>query len=370
MFRFVSRAVERSQNKVVLHPPYAVQLEAFTLHQSLFVVDLHADALLWNRDLNRRSRLGHVDIPRLLSGNVGLQVFGVVTKMPRSHSFSRNSARSDMVTALVMAQGWPPRTWRSLFQRALYQARKLERFAAASEGKLVLVKSVQDLDALLAARAARKQLVGGFCSLEGVHALQGKVEQLDQLFETGFRMIGLTHFFDNQAGGSAHGLKKGGLTPFGREVVQRCRDLHMLIDLAHASPALLDEVLELGGGPVLVSHTGVCGTYESPRNLTDDQVRRVAAAGGVIGISMFKGALAAPRLDLTAQAMRHVANLVGVEHVGLGSDFDGVVEAPVDSSGLALLTESLLTEGFTAAEIAAIMGENALRLLRAGLPAA
>jgi membrane dipeptidase len=368
MFRFMSRFLERTQNKVTTRPPYAVQLEAFTLHQGLFVVDLHADALLWERSLLKRSNYGHVDIPRLLSGNVGLQVFGVVTKSPRVQYFKRTSGRSDLVTSLVMAQGWPSRTWRSLFQRALYQAKKLEILAAQSQGKLMLVHTVRDLDELISKRANRQEVVGGFTSLEGVHALQGKLENLDVLYDAGFRMIGLTHFFDNEAGGSAHGIHQGGLTAFGRDVVRRTQEKHMILDLAHASPKMVEDVLDMSDVPVIVSHTGVRGTYDSPRNLSDEAIRRIAGRGGVIGIAMFKGAIAEPRLDLTVQAMHYVSDLVGVDVVAFGSDFDGVVETPVDASGLALLTEAMLAEGFTTDEIKKIMGENALRVLRALLP--
>ncbi|HEX9014209.1 MAG TPA: membrane dipeptidase [Anaerolineaceae bacterium] len=368
MFRFVGHRIERSRNRVGIKPPYAVQLEAFTLHQSLFVVDLHADALLWDRDLLLRGSRGHVDVPRLLSGNVALQVFGLVTKVPNKMSFQENSERSDLLRTLSVAQGWPRRTWRSPFQRALYQTQKLQDFAERSQGKLMRVLTVQDLETLVQRKAARQEVVGGFASLEGVHALEGKIENLDALCEAGVRMIGLAHFFDNQAAGSAHGKVKGGLTPFGREIVRRSQEKGMVIDLAHSSPAAIDDVLAISTAPLVVSHTGVRGNFESPRNLSDEHVRRIAATGGVIGIAMFKGALAEPRLDLTVQAMRYTADLVGVDVVGLGSDFDGLTETPVDASGLALLTEAMLAEGFTRDEIARIMGENSLRVLRATLP--
>lgn len=368
MFRFMNRIVQRRENRVAIRPPYAVQLEAFTLHQGLFVVDLHADSLLWNRDLLVRSRLGHVDLPRLLSGNVGLQVFGVVTRAPRGQNFYRTRARSDYITALAVTQGWPRRTWTSLFQRALYQAGKLRGFAERSGGRLVLVRTARDLKDLRDRRAAHEPVVGAFASLEGVHALQGRLENLDALYDAGFRMVGLTHFFDNAAGGSAHGMRKGGLTPFGADVVRRAQARHMLIDLAHASPQMIDDVLAITTAPVIVSHGGLRGMYDTPRNLSDDQLRRIAATGGVVGIALFKGALPAPRLDLAARAMRYAADVAGTGAVALGTDFDGVVEAPVDASGLPLLTEAMLSEGFTPSEIAQILGENAYRVLKQSLP--
>ena len=279
MLRFLGRIAERAVNKVVVKPPYAVPLEAYILHQSLFVVDLHADSLLWNRNLLVRSRSGHVDLPRLISGNVGLQVFGVVTRSPLGQNFTRTNGRGDRVTALSITGGWPLRSWGNLLQRALYQAKKLERFAAQSGGKLMLVRTAADLDDLLARRARNEPVVGGFTGLEGAHALRGRLENVDRLYKAGFRMIGLTHFFDNLAAGSAHGRRKGGLTAFGRDLVRKVQSAHMLLDLAHASSQAIDEVLEIATAPVVVSHTGVCGVHDHPRNLSDAHIRRIAAAG-------------------------------------------------------------------------------------------
>ncbi len=369
MLRFLGRIAERAVNKVVVKPPYAVSLEAYTLHQGLFVVDLHADSLLWHRSLLVRSRSGHADLPRLLSGNVGLQVFGVVTRAPFGQSFTRPAGRGDRVTALAVTGGWPLRAWGSLFYRALYQANKLQRLAVQSGGRLLLVRTSADLDDLLARRARGETVLGAFLGLEGVHALRGRLKNLDRLYQAGFRMIGLAHFFDNRAAGSAHGRKKGGLTPFGRDLVQQVQANHMLLDLAHASPRAIDETLDLANGPLLVSHTGVCGVHDCPRNLSDEHVRRIAATGGVIGIGLFEGALPAARLALAARSMRYVAELAGVDAVALGSDFDGGVTVPVDASGLALLTEALLDEGFGHDDIVKIMGGNALRVIRAALPA-
>jgi microsomal dipeptidase-like Zn-dependent dipeptidase len=142
----------------------------------------------------------------------------------------------------------------------------------------------------------------------------------------------------------------------------------MALDLAHASPRVIDDVLTMTTAPVLVSHTGVQGTCEGPRNLSDDHVRRIAATGGLLGLAMFEGAVGGTSVEDTARAMRYTADLVGVEHLALGTDFDGSITAPVDASGLALLTEALMGQGFTDDEIARIMAGNALRVLCQVLP--
>jgi membrane dipeptidase len=360
--------VERDHNRVVSKSPYHIPAETMSRHERLAVVDLHADPLLWNRNLLKRYDYGHVDLPRLVEGHVALQVFGVVTKIPEATSMERNSADSDQITKLALVQAWPPRTWGSLLERALYQAAKLERFVTRSQGRLMLVRCSRDLDRLLARRQAGEAVVGALLSLEGVHALQGDLANLDLLYDAGFRMIGLAHFFDNEAAGSAHGVEKGGLTSFGRELVRRVQERHMALDLAHASSQAIEDVLEGWSGPLIVSHTGLCGTCPGPRNLSDDHVRRIAETGGVLGIAMFEETVGDTTVEDTARAIRYGADLVGADHLAVGADMDGAVTTPIDVSGMALLTEALAAQGFADGEIAQIMGGNALRVLRAVLP--
>lgn len=359
--------VDKRMNTLELRPPYTASARARALHETLFVADLHDDALLWSRDLLRRHGYGHSDLPRLLEGRTALQVFSAVTKTPRGINFERNGADTDNITPLVMAQRWPRRTWDSLFERAIYQAERLHRAAAASEGQLVIVRNTHDLQTTQTTAPAAGRLLA-LLATEGLHPLEGELANVDLLFAAGYRIAGLTHFFDNEIGGSAHGLEKGGLTPFGRAVVARLEDKRMLVDLAHASPRVIDDVLAMARRPVLVSHTGVQGTCAGPRNLSDAHIRGIAATGGVIGIAYFEGALCALTPQAIAKAARHVARLVGVQHVALGSDFDGATRTVVDSTGLPLVTQALLEEGFSESDVAAIMGGNVLRLLQATLP--
>ena len=109
------------------------------------VADLHADSLLWGRNLLHRSTTGHVDVPRLQQAHTSLQAFTVVTTIPRNLNINRNSGSSDMVQCLAVAEGWPPRTWNSPKERALYQTGRLREFEAASGGQLVVLRSRSDL---------------------------------------------------------------------------------------------------------------------------------------------------------------------------------------------------------------------------------
>lgn len=368
VFFNVPTIVDGHMNTVTHPAPYAASAPATAAHQALFVADLHDDALLWNRDLLQRYERGHVDLPRLLDGHVALQVFATVTKTPKGLNYERNGSDTDSITLLAMAQRWPTATWNSLLARALYMGEKLHRAAQDSQGRLVVVKSRQDLQAFITAWSQDSHRVAAILATEGLHPLEGKLENVDRLYDAGFRITGLTHFFDNEVGGSAHGVEKYGLTELGKSVVRRMESKGMIVDLAHASPKTIDDVLAIATKPVAVSHTGVRGTCDNQRNLTDDQLRRIAATGGVIGIGFWDTAVCGDDAKAVARAIRYAVNIAGIDHVGLGSDFDGSVKAPFDTSGEALITEALLAEGFSDDEIAKIMGGNVVRVLSAILP--
>lgn len=362
--------VDSRMNSLIQPPPYPTGAPASALHQTLWVADLHDDALLWNRDILQRYNRGHTDLPRLLDGHVALQVFATVTKTPKGLNYERNSADTDNVTLLAMAQRWPQATWSSLLERALYQSQKLHQAAQESQSRLTVIKTREDLTAFIGTWSQDHSRLAALLATEGLHPLEGKLENVDRLFGAGFRMTGLTHFFDNEVGGSAHGEAKGGLTPFGRQVVQRLEERHMLIDLAHASKPLIDDVLAMARRPVLVSHTGVAGTCPGPRNLTDDHLKRIAATGGVVGIGYWEGAVCDASLAGVVKAIRYAVDKVGVAHVALGSDFDGATRMPFDATGLPALTDALMKAGFSSTDIRAIMGGNVQRLLLQSLPSA
>jgi membrane dipeptidase len=142
----------------------------------------------------------------------------------------------------------------------------------------------------------------------------------------------------------------------------------LIIDLAHTSPRTIHDVLALTKRPVIVSHGGLRGACNNNRNLSDEEARGVARSGGVIGIGFWETAVCGTNVQAIVRSMRYAVNLVGIDHVALGSDFDGAVTVPFDSARFIELTDALLKNGFTAVEIRAIMGENALRFLLENLP--
>lgn len=360
--------VERSMNRLAQGRASPVSETARRLHDTLFIADLHDDLLLWGRDPLARSDRGHTDMPRLIDGRVALQVFSAVTKVPAGQNYQGNRADSDMIIALAILQRWPLRTWQSLAARATYQAGRLHDAAARSNGRLSIVTTRAELDRFVEGQSRDRDRVAGVLAIEGLHALDGEARNIDTLFRAGFRMMGLAHFFDNEVSGSAHGRAKGGLTPLGREVLRQMERRGIIVDLAHASPRAFADALDAATRPVVVSHTGVQGTCAGPRNLSDDQIRRVAKNGGVVGIGFWDAAVCDLGAGAIAKAIRYAVDRAGVEHVALGSDFDGATTVPFDASGLDQLTAALIDAGFTEHDVRLIMGENIVRLLGQALP--
>ncbi len=317
--------LERSQNHTLQAGPYHVSAEAEALHRTLLVADLHADSLLWGRNLLQSSNEGHIDLPRLVQGNGGIQGFTVFSTIPRNLNIDRNEDTSDLVPYIGILQGWPLKTLGSPKQVALYQAARLQKFAAQSNGGLILLRTRSDLANFLQQRKNGSHVVAALLGTEGAQPLEGNLTNLDALYIAGFRMMSPAHFTDTAIGGSAAGATRGGLTPLGREWVKQMEARGMLIDVSHASPDTLRDVTSLVTKPVVVSHTGVKGVCNNNRNLTDDQLRAVAATGGVIGVGFWEVATCGTDAVAIARAIRYTVGVVGAEHVALGSDFDGAV---------------------------------------------
>lgn len=366
-FLFGPGIIERSMNKVV---PVAAKAgpKALALHTTLAIADMHSDTLMWQRSVLDRGNRGHVDLPRLEDGHVALQVFSSVSKTPKGQNYDANGADTDNITLLAFAQLQPPRTWTSILERSLYHAAKLQRAADNSDGRLRFIKTSADLSKLLADRASGQQVTGAVFSVEGLQNLEGKLSNLDKLQAAGMRMAGLTHFFDNEVAGSMHGIGKGGLTPLGRQVVAELERRHIVVDIAHSSHKTVGEVLAMATRPVVSSHGGVQATCKVNRNLTDDEIRGVAKTGGVVGIGYWDAAVCGTAPAKVAEAIAHVRDLVGIDYVGLGSDFDGATTTGFDSSKLVLVTQALIDRGFSDADIAKVMGGNVLRVLGQVLP--
>ena len=180
-FALAPGLIEKDLNKIDGKPLPQVSARAQALHQTLTIVDLHSDSLLWSRNFLDRADRGHMDLPRLEDGHVALQVLASTTKSPKGQNYDANSGDTDNITSLVIAQLQPVRTWNSLLERSLWHATKLHRDVAASDGKLRAINTPEELTALVAARQGKPLTTGAMLSIEGLHVLEGDIANLDKL---------------------------------------------------------------------------------------------------------------------------------------------------------------------------------------------
>ena len=361
--------LDKKLNIVLNKQPYVASSQAKELYNSLeFISDLHSDVLLWDRDINQRHHHGHEDIPRMIESNMALQGFTIVNKVPKGLNFDKNAGDSDQLTIPFILQGRPISSWFSLPQRVITQSDSLSKYSRSSEGKLFVIRSKQDLQDYIIARKNNSKITAAFLGIEGAQALEGDLKNLDRVFKAGVRMIGLTHFFDNEIGGSAHGIVQGGLTDFGKDLITKMEKINVFVDLSHASPKLIDDTLAIASKPILVSHSGVKGTCDNVRNLSDDHLIKIAATGGIVGIAMFDKAICGSSAKAIAEAIMYTVNLIGAEHVALGSDFDGAVATVFDVTGLVQIVDELLQLKMSHEDIKLVMGENVKRVLLENLP--
>jgi membrane dipeptidase len=333
-----------------------------------FVADLHCDMLLWDRDFFTAHDFGHVDLPRMKKANMAFQAFTIVSKVPRNINIEQNEGNTDQIALLSFVQLRPPATWFSIKARALHQINQLHAFAAKSKGDFRVITTKNELADFVADRREDATITSGLLGLEGAHCLEDDPGNLDVFYRAGIRYIGIAHFFDNEWGGSAHGMKKHGLTDQGRALVKKMNELNITIDLAHASQATIDEVLAMTQRPVIVSHTGVKGMCNNQRNLSDQHLLEIGKRNGLIGIGLWETSVCGTDAVATAKSIRYVADLIGADKVALGSDFDGAITAHFDVTGLPLIAEALIDEGFSREQVEKIMGGNIRDFFLRNLP--
>lgn len=372
-FYYVPILIDKKNNFI---EPTTTQQQIIAIpewHKDLMVADLHADTLLWNRDLLTQASRGHVDIPRMIQGNMGLQGFSIVTQSPPSISYGTssgggNNKGKDNILWLSIFQGWPMKSWFHLSDRAFHQIDRLSD-AVRSSSHFFLIRNKSDLENYISRKTKDKNITAGWIALEGAQSLGEDLRLLETYFQAGVRMMSPAHLTDNQIGGSQQGTERYGLTELGKNWIRKMNELGMIVDLAHASEKTIDDILELSTTPPVVSHTGIKGTCENNRNLSDEYIKKIAAKGGLIGIGFWDGATCGKSVDDIVKAIVYTKNLVGIEHVALGSDWDGYVSTPFDVSKIGVLTGALVGAGLTQDEISSVMGANVFEFLLKHLPA-
>ena len=366
---FLPSWLDKQMNPVSDHLPFVVSDKARDLHKTLLIGDWHSDSALWNRNLSKTYDYGHEDIPRMQKGNIALQMFTTVTKSPSGQNYDSNETASrDNITSLAIVQGWPIKTWSSLTERAIFQAEKIRNLSLRDSKNLMLIESQSDLKQFMIKRELNPTLIGALIGTEGSHALDGDLNNIERLYNKGFRMMSLHHFFDNKLGGSLHGVTGQGLTDFGRQSIVEMLRLNIIIDVSHSSENVVKDVLDITNRPIVVSHTGFNGHCESPRNINDGLMQSIAKKGGLIGVGFWDGAVCDNTPKSVAEAIVYGIELIGVDHVALGSDFDGAITPGFDSSELVAITHELLELGLSDFQIRKVMGGNMFAFLQQNLP--
>ena len=366
---FLPSWLDKQMNPVSDHLPFVVSDKARDLHKTLLIGDWHSDSALWNRNLSKTYDYGHEDIPRMQKGNIALQMFTTVTKSPSGQNYDSNETASrDNITSLAIVQGWPIKTWSSLTERAIFQAEKIRNLSLRDSKNLMLIESQSDLKQFMIKRELNPTLIGALIGTEGSHALDGDLNNIERLYNKGFRMMSLHHFFDNKLGGSLHGITGQGLTDFGRQSIVEMLRLNIIIDVSHSSENVVKDVLDITNRPIVVSHTGFNGHCESPRNINDGLMQSIAKKGGLIGVGFWDGAVCDNTPKSVAEAIVYGIELIGVDHVALGSDFDGAITPGFDSSELVAITHELLELGLSDFQIRKVMGGNMSAFLQQNLP--
>jgi membrane dipeptidase len=249
---------------------------------------------------------------------------------------------------------------RGEWARACWQLDRLDGLCKASSGQVAIAKEAAQLD-----RNHAEGRLSAVVGIEGAHALEGKPERLEQLWERGVRFMSLTHLASNEAAGSSFpGGQRRGLTPYGRLLLERMEQLGMALDIAHASRRTIDEALEAFSGPVFCSHTGMRSATRSWRNLEDAHARELARRGGVVCVIFATVFIGGRSLDCLLRHLERALEIAGEDHVGFGSDFDGMISLPRgmgDVVGLRALLAAMLERGLPESTVRKVMGGSLRR---------
>ena len=328
-------------------------MDYHSIHKESTVVDTHCDTLkclfheftkprdsMWDlrEDMGQRSSLGHLDVPRMIEGGISCQVFAVSSERSRTPAYP-------LRTAMVMIER---------FHRECDSIPQLE--------PVISYKGIME--------AKKRGNVSGMLSIEGADVIEGRIEMLGVFHRLGVRMVGLVHSLRNQlADGVTDRRTGGGLSELGVQAVEELDRLGMIIDVSHLNDEGFWDVLEITRNPVIASHSNSRAVCGHPRNMTDEMIEELAGNGGVMGMN-FAPSFVHPveaTLGGVVDHIDHIVKLVGPDHVGLGSDFDGIPFTPKgleDASRMPDITRELVKRGYGKEDIVKVLGGNHLRLIK------
>ncbi len=363
------------------------------LHRDAIVIDTHNDVIstVSMRGMNIDHDLApqtHSDTKRFLKSGIDVQVFAIFS----DERFGKDTA----------------------FKYANIEIDSLEAIVARNSGRMMMIHSPADLDA-----AIREKKFGCMMGLEGGHMIEDKIENLDKLFNRGIRYMTLTWNNSTSWASSAWDETKGtvarkGLNELGKDIVRRMNELGMIIDVSHVGEQTFWDAISITSKPIIASHSCAHALCPVPRNLKDDQIRAIGKNGGVIHLNFYSGFIDSnynsrlatfnsrhktekdsleklswanweieewlnkkhpleaenlrPPLSMLLDHLDHIVKLAGIDHLGIGSDFDGISSSPQgldDVTDMPELTKALLKRGYSKTDVKKILGENFLRVYRA-----
>ena len=371
-------------------------------HRDATVVDLHAHPSLklslFNRILTFRFRASscfdpfsvRTDFNRLKEGGVDLLLSTV---------YAPERGIIEECKYLYALKYIMPCKWKKVFGRPSFEVAEemldameeaVEKSVDDTTGEPMakMITSVPDLEDFLEQENDRP--IGIIHNIEGAHCLGGQIENLDILFQRGVAYMTLAHFYENEAVNPCFpypesvqiaGCFKGdrnlalGLTEFGEELIEKMIELGMIIDIAHCTPVARRRIFDIVGhrAPMVASHVGAYEVNPSPYNLRDDEIGKIADSGGVTSV-IFMNYWLMPHetkrgLNFISRSLERFVQAGGVNHVAIGTDFDGFTDPPddiKDASKMPRLTQRLISDGYAVEDIHKILGGNALRVLRDG----
>lgn len=366
------------------------------------IVDLHAHpslkASLFNRALTSRFRASRsfdpfgvrTDFPKLREGGVDVLLSTV---------YAPEKGILEECRYLRALRYLLPSAWNRVFTRTYLDVTMdmLDTIEAQVKGAVdpetgkpiaKIVRSVRELEELLALGEGRP--IGIVHNVEGAHSLDGNVGNVRRLFDRGVVYLTLAHFYENEAVHPCFpfpesvqnlGCFRGdrnvslGLKAFGEDVVEAMIEVGMILDIVHCTPPARRRIYDIVGDrlPIIASHVGAYEVNPSPYNLKDWEIKKIASTGGVVGV-IFMNYWLMPHetkrgLNYIARTLNHFVNVAGIDHVAIGSDFDGFTDPPddlSDASKLPNLTQRLIAEGYDTEDMVKIWGQNTLRVIRQG----
>jgi membrane dipeptidase len=334
------------------------EVRALEVHKKSIVVLTHIDTVIYwspkpiytppyfdlkpwqeQMSLGKRTKFGHVDIPRMMEGGINCPVFAIC------------------VTTLYKPE-------RALM-RSMEMLDAYYNEITKNQDKILLALTTEEI-----LKAKKDGKISSMLSIEGGESIEGNLAALRMIHKLGVRIFGLTHNNRNQIGdGIGEARTRGGLTEFGVQLVEALNRLGIIVDVSHLSDNGFWDVIETSKAPIIASHSNSRKVCDISRNLTDDQIKALSESGGVVGINFWLPSIAEndPDLEKVLDHIDHISELVGVDYIGLGSDFDGFdsqLPGLEDASKIPNITRGLVKRGYSDNDINKILGANFLRVFK------